>query len=195
MTDNPFDVLNYEKSNPSVIVQGFHAGWIVDVPYDDAEYSLKYLLRQVVGTGVIEIAGARQSVNGSLVWVFEAPSSTSSGWTVETDGEWRWDLSVTRLSDSNTAIIQTGFIDIFRSVSDRRSHAEIMLAKINSILQGRADSDVESYSIKQRSISRMGIRELTMWRDYYLAELRRTGGSVNDGKSRSKTDTVRVRFV
>ena len=43
--------------------------------------------------------------------------------------------------------------------------------KIESILEGRADSDVSSYSIQGRSLTKLGIEELMAWRDRYKSEL------------------------
>ena len=40
-------------------------------------------------------------------------------------------------------------------------------------LEGKADSDVSSYSIGSRSLSKMTPEELTTWRDYYKAEYNR----------------------
>ena len=124
-------------------------------------------------------------------WHFTVPAVTSAAWPA---GSYRWDLKVTRDSDGEVVIISTGSIEIFTSTDDRRTHAEVMVKKIESILSGRADSDVESYSIKSRSITKMSVKELTDWRDYYLSETRRTGGSTG-GVDMPKANTVRVRWV
>jgi hypothetical protein len=39
-----------------------------------------------------------------------------------------------------------------------------------------------NYSIKNRSITKMSPKELVEWRDYYLVEIGRTGGSETAGK-------------
>ncbi len=83
---------------------------------------------------------------------------------------------------------------LHETTDDRRTHAEIMVAKIESVLQGRADHDIESYSIKNRSLTRMSVKELMHWRDYYRAEVDYTGGS-DTGAKRVKKNTVRVRFI
>ena len=45
-----------------------------------------------------------------------------------------------------------------------------MLDKIESILEGRADGDVAAYSINGRSLTKLDITDLLMWRDRYRAD-------------------------
>ena len=45
-----------------------------------------------------------------------------------------------------------------------------MLDKIESILEGRADGDVAAYSINGRSLTKLAIPDLLMWRDRYRAD-------------------------
>ena len=68
-----------------------------------------------------------------------------------------------------------------------------MVAKIESILSGRADNDVESYTIKSRSITKMSVKELTNWREYYLVEAGREVDPFT-GK-RKQANTVKVGFI
>ena len=81
---------------------------------------------------------------------------------------------------------------LFRS--DPRSHAEIMVKKIESILQGRADQDVSSYSINGRSLTRMGVADLVEWRDYYMAEIVKQKREYRKKLGQSTGQTIRVRF-
>lgn len=193
---NPFDREVYAKTHPDLIVKGRHAGWRLDLGYNDTDYSIKYVIQQIGAATEVEVAGSLVTLTDQDYWIFEVTSTASAAWSDFTaDTNCRWDLVLTEVSSSNEAIIQSGFIQIFQSTSDRRSHAEIMLTKINSIIEGRADNDVSSYSIKSRSISRMSIDELMKWRDYYINEVTRTGGTVSDGVARPKPNTVRVRFV
>lgn len=183
---NPFDTDNAPTVEPDVIIQGNHALWRRVLDYDDSAYSLAYEFRPVAGGSVVSAAGT-QSTD---YWVFEIAGAVTS--TLPVGGQ-AWDLVLTRTSDSARVVIETGHLDVFATTGDRRTHAEIMVAKIESVLQGRADADVSSYTIKSRSISKMSPQELTQWRDYYLAEIDRTGGSsVTSG---AKRNTVRVRFV
>jgi len=52
------------------------------------------------------------------------------------------------------------------------SHASTMLGKIESVLEGRLDSDIENYSIAGRQITKIPITELLVLRDRYAADVR-----------------------
>ena len=69
-----------------------------------------------------------------------------------------------------------------------------MVEKIESLLEGRADADVASYSIAGRSLTKLSIDELMTWRDRYkteyLRELRRERALNGDGSGA----TVKVAF-
>lgn len=49
--------------------------------------------------------------------------------------------------------------------------AEKMLQKIEALLEGKADSDVQAYSIAGRSLSRFSFGELQALRASYLREI------------------------
>lgn len=187
MTD-PFDTSVSPVTEPESIVLGSYVAWRRELDYDDTLFNVKYKFTgSPSGSPVVEVSGTK---SGDY-WIFELLSATTGAWTA---GEYTWDLIVERISDSEKQFVYTGSIEFFDSTDDRRTHAEIMVAKINSILEGRAESDVESYTIKSRSISKMSIKELTDWREYYLAEIARTGGSVNTGGVNPDGKTLRVRF-
>ena len=103
-------------------------------------------------------------------------------------------MVLVRSSDSEAAVLGSGFLQVFGTTEDRRSHAEIMFGKNESVLSGRADHDIESYTIKSRSLTRMSVKELLNWRDYYKDEVARTGGSTGD-VSVAKSNTMRVRWI
>ena len=95
-------------------------------------------------------------------------------------------------------ILETGKITVkdnyFGSTGDTRSHAKIMLDKIESILEGRADADVSSYSIQGRSLSKIGIAELLQWRDYYKAEYQKEVAEFRIGNNEGSGRVVKVQF-
>ena len=51
------------------------------------------------------------------------------------------------------------------------SHASDMLSKIEAVLEGRIDADVESYQIAGRQITKIPIPELIKMRQYYKSEV------------------------
>ena len=69
-----------------------------------------------------------------------------------------------------------------------------MLDKIESILEGKADSDVSSYSIGSRSLSKMTPEELTTWRDYYKAEYNREVAKERIDRKEGTGSIIKVRF-
>lgn len=169
---------------PVSLIIGAFAAWTVDDGFDADDYSLKYVFRQ--GVAAVELAGSYTSG----AWTFTANSAFTA---TLSSGRHILDLIVVRLSDGEEKVVRTSTITCFDTVADRTSHAQTMVEKIESILEGRADHDVESYTIKSRSITKMSVRELTDWREYYLAEL---GRQVNDvtGK-RPRNNSLKVGFV
>jgi hypothetical protein len=185
---DPFDTTTAPITEPPSILIGVFTAWRRDLGYDPVTMTVKYRLTPATGGTVREITGT--SSDGEI-WTFTIPSATSALWAA---GQYRWDMLVTRISDSEFTIVQTGMFDLFLTTDDRRTHAEVMVKKIESLLSGRADSDVESYSIKNRSITKMSVNELRDWREYYLSEISRTGGSTT-GADRPSANTIRVRWI
>jgi hypothetical protein len=70
-----------------------------------------------------------------------------------------------------------------------------MLAKIESILEGRADKDVSSYSINGRSITKMSIDELLKFRAIYRAEVQRQRDAEAMRQGRASKSLIKTRFV
>ena len=116
-----------------------------------------------------------------------------------TAGFYYWQLEVIQTSSGNRIVVERGAFeaiqDLDNSGADPRSHAEIMLGKIQSLLEGRADKDVTSYSIQGRSIAKMSVVDLLQWRDYYRKEVakERRDNAIALGKP-TKT-TMKVRFL
>lgn len=201
MSYDPFDVAVFPTCEPNYLVSGQHSGWKIDLDFDDTLYSVKYVMRKyevVDDSDATNDPDQTLTINGTYdaneeAWVFEYSDTIDSG----DEGSYAWDLIVVRTSDSAEKTLSSGFMKLFLGTDDRRSHAEIMIAKIDSVLQGRADSDISNYSIKGRSIDKMSPKELTEWRDYYRYEILETGGSVvtGDHVSSVRKNTVRVRFA
>ena len=126
---------------------------------------------------------------------FTLDNSSTGGYTT---GDYFWVLKVTQSSDSEELIIDTGKITVkdnyFGSTGDTRSHAKIMLDKIESILEGRADADVSSYSIQGRSLSKISINELLQWRDYYKAEYQKEIAKFRRDNKEGTGRVIKVQF-
>lgn len=169
---NLFDAANSPTTEPTEIVVGDYIQWRrVDLgtDYPNTAYTATYVAR-ISGGGAseIQLVGSAYGTN----YLFTANSETTTNFT---PGYYHWQLEIARNSDGNRIVVDRGnfraIVDLDVNQSDPRIHAEIMLDKIETVLQGRADADVLSYSINGRSLSKMAPTELSEWRDYYKREV------------------------
>lgn len=164
----------------------------IAVDYPTASYSMswKAILEDQANTSFV--ATVTETSNG---YKFTIDNSVT---TALTEGIYHWVIRATQTSDSETLIIDTGYIEVkydaFDHAGDTRSHAKIMLSKIESLLQGKADHDVTSYSIGNRSLSKMSPTELVQWRDYYRAEVNRELRKERIDRGEGTGNTIKVRF-
>jgi hypothetical protein len=193
---NLFDTDNAPTSEPDEVTVGSYIQWKrpdLSADYPAADYSLIYVLR-ARGGGATEITITASEVDGE--YIVQVPSATSAAWTA---GEYHWQAEIQRTSDSSRVLVDRGDItikpDLDDNNTDPRSHAEIMLDKIQSLLEGRADKDVSSYSINGRSIAKMNISDLLQWRDYYRKEVIKEKRDQAIANGKPVKTTVKVRFV
>lgn len=193
---NLFDESNAPEGEPLKIVVGDFIQWkktALAESYPPASYSAEYVARVASGqSGEIKLPATERS----SYYLFHVTSATSEGFT---PGFYHWQLEVTQTSSGNRIVVERGefeaIADLDVNGADPRTHAEIMLDKIEALLEGRADKDVSSYSIQGRSISKMSIADLLQWRDYYRKEVvkERRDNAIELGKP-TKT-TMKVRFL
>lgn len=193
---NAFDAATAPEGEPTSLVVGDYIQWkrsdlTTDYPTD--EYTATYVAR-VTGGGASEIQIAGTASNGA--YLFTADSTATAGYDA---GYYHWQLEIVRNSDSNRIVVDRGAFDILVDLdvnnSDPRIHAEKMLTKIESLLEGRADSDVSNYSIQGRSLTKLSIDELIKWRDYYNAEVGAMKRHEQIHLGRKTAATIKVRFV
>lgn len=193
---NLFDAESAPEGEPSEIVVGDFIQWkrsdlVAHYPTDS--YTATYIAR-ITGGGNTEIQLTGTAYNGS--YLFTADSVTSSDFV---PGYYHWQLEILRNSDNNRIVIDRGaftaIVDLDQGGADPRSHAEIMLTKIESLLEGKADSDVSNYSIQGRSLTKFGLDELLQWRDYYKSEVARQKRLEEIKLGRKTASTVKVRFL
>lgn len=193
---NLFDENNAPEGEPLKIVAGDFIQWkktSLAESYPPATHSAEYVARITAG-GASEIT--IPATERTSYYLFQVSSATSAAFTA---GYYHWQLEVVETASGNRIVIERGDFEIIADLdnigADPRSHAEIMLAKIESLLEGRADKDVSSYSIQGRSISKMSISDLIQWRDYYRKEVlkERRDNAIALGKQ-TKT-TMKVRFL
>ena len=168
---NRFDPANSPTIEPERIVVGDFIQWRrtdLGTDYPNDAYTATYVAR-ITGGGSSEIQIVGTAYNSD--YLFSAASSVSANFVA---GFYHYQLEMVRNSDSERIVIDRGtftaVVDLDVNGTDPRSHAEIMVDKIETVLQGRADADVLSYSINGRSLSKMPPNELVEWRDYYKRE-------------------------
>jgi hypothetical protein len=193
---NLFDQNNALTTEPTSVVIGTLVQWkradLSDV-YAPASYDLIYNIRLKNGAGVDKSVTATTAADGSFL-----TSLTSNLTTTMVAGDYVWQAFISRKSDSAKVAVGTGELQLLSNLdqngADNRSHAQIMVEKIQSLLEGRADKDVSSYSIQGRSLSKMSITDLMMWRDYYRKEVAKEKQDALIAAGKASNATVKVRF-
>ena len=193
---NLFDQNNALTSEPTSVVIGTLVQWkradLSDV-YAPASYDLIYNIRLKNGAGVDKSVTATTAADGSFL-----TSLTSNITTTMVAGDYVWQAFISRKSDSAKVAVGTGELQLLSNLdqngADNRSHAQIMVAKIQSLLEGKADKDVSSYSIQGRSLSKMTVNDLMMWRDYYRKEVAKEKQDALIAAGKASNATVKVRF-
>ena len=192
---NLFDAANAPEGEPTQIVVGDFIQWKkaqIAQDYPTATHSAEYVAR-ITGGGSNEIKLAATETNG--YYLFTVDSDTSSDFAV---GRYHWQLEITETSSGNRLVIERGEFeaipDLDVNQSDPRTHADIMLVKIETILEGKADSDVGSYSIAGRSLTKMSFDELMVARDRYKREVLQHQREELIKRGKASANTVKVRF-
>ena len=192
---NLFDASNAPTTEPEVVSPGDFIQWKrtdLGGDYPPASYTATYVAR-ITGGGNTEIqVTGTASGSDSL---FTVSSATSTDFI---PGIYHWQLEIVRNSDNNRIIVDRGYFtcvaDLDINGSDPRTHAEIMVAKIESLLSGKADSDVDNYTINGRSLKKLSFKELLEARDYYRKEVQREVIAERIRKRQGTGATVQVRF-
>lgn len=194
---NLFDATNAPEGEPLEVVPGDYLIWkktAIAQDYPPASYTATYIAR-ITGGGSSEVQVTGTSGGGGAYFLFTVTSATSAGFN---PGLYHWQLEVTQNSSGNRIVVERGeftaLADLDINGADPRSHAQIMIGKIESILSGKADSDVSNYSIAGRSLTKMTFAELMEARDRYKAEFQREVIKDRVRRGKSSGATVKVRF-
>lgn len=192
---NLFEAAESPTIEPDRFVLGDYVRWRrVDISddYPNTAYTMTYVAR-ITGGGSTEIQIVGTAYDND--YLFTVSSATSSNFTA---GFYHWQLECVRNSDSNRIVIDRGTWDIVVDLdvngSDPRTHAEIMVAKIESLLSGKGDADVANYSIAGRSLTKLSFDELLKARDFYRAEAHKEQMEDRIRQGRQSGSTVKVRF-
>jgi len=182
------------EGEPAEIVVGDYLQWkrsdlVSDYPTN--LYTLNYVGRIAQGGNEINI-----TATGETDYYLVQVSSTV---TAEyTPGDYHWQAEIVRNSDSARHVISRGHSivipDLDVNNADPRSHAEVMLSKIESLLSGKADSDVSNYSIQGRSLTKMSLAELMEAREAYDGLVKAEKAKLDAKYHRQTGATIMVRF-
>lgn len=194
---NLFDAANAPEGEPKDIVVGDFLQWkrsdLTDYKTSDG-YTAEYVAR-ITGGGSTEIKFPQAAGSTDDYYLFTVSSVTSETFL---PGFYHWQLEITQTSSGNRIVVDTGDFnaipDMDSNQADPRIHAEVMVDKIQSLLQGKADSDVSNYSIAGRSLTKLSFTELLEARDYYRREVVKHNNDELVKKGKKNGSTIQVRF-
>jgi hypothetical protein len=192
---NLFDPTLAPEGEPTEVVVGDFIQWkrsdLVE-DYPPSLYSAEYVAR-ITGGGSTEIK--LPGTGSDTHYLFTVDSATSA---VFLPGLYHWQLEITQTSSGNRVVVDIGDFtaipDMDNNQADPRIHAEIMVDKIETILAGKADSDVASYSIAGRSLTKLSFQELLDAREYYKREINHHTNKELLKRGKSNGSTIKVRF-
>ena len=194
---NLFDAANAPEGEPKEVVVGDFIQWkrsdLTDYPTSSG-YTAEYVAR-ITGGGSTEIKLPQSASSTDDYYLFTVSSETSTAFL---PGLYHWQLEITQTSSGNRIVVDTGDFtaipDMDNNQADPRIHAEIMVDKIETLLAGKADSDVANYSIAGRSLTKLSFQELLDARDHYKREIVKHTNNELIKKGKSNGSTIQVRF-
>ena len=194
---NIFDRANYPSQEPEILVVGDYWAWrrddlASDYPVDS--YSLSYEFHHDAGGG-----GSHKftinAIEADGNYFIEVPSATTADYII---GDHVWSAYITRTSDSERIRVDYGRTEITFNLADTnadtRSHAKKVLDSIEAVIEGRATIDQSSMSIAGRSLSRLSIDELLLFRDRYKAEYLKEIKLARIRNKKGSGNTIKAKF-
>ena len=195
---NAFDRENYPQKEPSSLVLGDYLAWKRDDladTYPIGSYALTYEFHEDSGGGGTH-KFTLTATEANDTYYIEAASSSTTGYAV---GDYIWEAYITKASDSNRVMVDSGRTTITQNLADTnadlRSHAKKVLDAIEAVIENRASMDQSSMSIAGRSLSRMSIDELMTFRDRYKAEYLKEIKLARIRNGQGTGNTPKVRFT
>lgn len=158
---DPLAIPQEPQPEPREIRAGDTVAWqraTNDYP-PSAGYSLSYTF--VSRTATIQINGG-MIVAGSQNYEITVPAATTAAWA---PGSYRWQAYIADQS-GNRFTIGEGKVEILPNLQvttaglDDRELDEITLDNINTLIQGKATSDVKEYKVFERELQHYGWKEL-----------------------------------
>ncbi|KZK96436.1 hypothetical protein PsAD5_02629 [Pseudovibrio sp. Ad5] len=178
-------VIGFEEplsAEPKVMRAGDFASWRRDdlaqtFPPDD--HTLSYV-GTLEGEAPEKIEFTATALEGGF---FVSLGADENGdWT---SGVYQWAAFITRDSDGARKTVGSGRFEVLPDLAsgdaiDLRSHNRRMLEQIEALLEGRAKSNVASYEIAGRKLTKLTPKELADWHTHYrklvrIEDRKRTG--------------------
>jgi len=192
---NRFDSTNYPTTEPETLVIGDRWSWKredLGSDYAPASYALSYNARlQGAGSTTFSITASESGDN----YIVEVGSSTTASYT---KGTYNWSAYVTRSSDSERIEIDSGVwsveLNLAASTDDPRTHAAVMVDKLEATLESLAAKLTTSYSIADRSNTLRSMEECKQQLREYRAELRRETYIARAKNGQRTGETILTRF-
>lgn len=129
-------------------------------------WALSY--RFISASSKFDIAATQDGSSSDFAVSVDA--GTSAGYAA---GTYRWVARVSK--DGEKYTVGEGTVTVLPDLADAsvatdpRSQNERILDAINALIEGRATSDVQSYKIHERELTKMSIQDLLYWRGIYAA--------------------------
>tara|TARA_R100000781_G_scaffold90233_1_gene55734 strand:+ start:997 stop:1626 length:630 start_codon:yes stop_codon:yes gene_type:complete len=194
---NKFDRVNYPTAEPSKLVAGDRFTWRRDdlaSDYSPSSFALTYEFHSDVGGG-----GSKKftitAIEADNTYFIEVNSPTTADFT---PGDYIWEAYITRTSDSQRIMVDSGRTEITTNLADTnadlRSHAKKVLDAIEAVIEGRATIDQASMSIAGRSLSRTALSDLMDLRHTYKAEYLKEIKLARIRNKQGSGNTIKVKF-
>lgn len=182
---------------PSQIVSGTTETWTERrSSYPSDEWTLSLHLRG--GAQLDTTATANEDESHEI----ELTAASGGPLTPLPVGQYYWQLKATNIADTSIKrIVDSGSIEVLADLSgnlpnyDGRSDAELMVAAIDAVLAKKATRDQASFTIGQRTLTRIPPDQLITWRQYYAGIVRSEKMQKRINEGGSPFETIAVEFV
>ena len=175
-------------TEPSTIVAGDTAKWLRSL--DDYPATAGWVLTYTLVSAAQRYTfSAAASGTDHLVTV---AATTTAAWVA---GSYSWRAQATKAGEVYT--VGSGTLTVrpsFAAATDGRSHARKTLDAIESVIEGRATSEVSDYTIGGRQLRYIEVPQLLALRDRYRAEVLREDAAQRAAAGLPDLRRVFVRF-
>lgn len=189
---NLFDSTSAKSGEPQEIIAGDFTQWKREdlaVDYPSASFTLKYSAR-LQGNGAVEI-----EITGGTDHLVQVSSAVSANYA---PGIYNWQAYIIRNSDSARVAVTSGIWTVVANrdldSSDPRTEAEKNLQKCLDVYAGRITTDVESYSISGRSLTKLKPEELRKEINYWQGKVNQERNKARIKSGKSSSATIKARF-